>query len=76
MADEGETEEVNKRIRAKEDLVRKLKMVKLHRTKVLIHSPIKKELMLMVMVIAFIAQLCRTRQAHQRVAASISRSTR
>jgi len=33
MADEGETEEVNKRIRAKEDLVRKLKMVKLHRTK-------------------------------------------
>ena len=34
MVDKVEIDELNKRINTKEDVVRKLKMVKLHRTKV------------------------------------------
>lgn len=40
MGDEVEIDELDKRIKAKEDLVRKLKMVKLHRTKVSLHFSI------------------------------------
>lgn len=36
---EKEAEELNKRIKAKEEIVRKLKLVKLHRVKVWIHLP-------------------------------------
>lgn len=40
MADEIDIDELKNRVKAKEDLVRKLKMVKLHRSKVLFDSSV------------------------------------